>query len=99
MHPAGTAGFTRSNSTATARLLAINGGQVRTFTRNGYDWSDRYGPIVDAAAKLRCQSAIIDGEVISPGAEVRHKAATIRTGEGIRLAGKDAEREYSSKHT
>jgi hypothetical protein len=30
---------------------------------------------------------------------VRHKAATIRTGEGIRLAGKDAEREYSSEHT
>ena len=50
-------------------LLAVNGGQARAFTRNGYDWSDRYGPIVEAAAKLRCRSAIIDGEVISPGAD------------------------------
>jgi hypothetical protein len=37
--------------------------------------------------------------VISPGAEVRHKAATIRTGEGIRLAGKVAEeRIHQSTH-
>jgi hypothetical protein len=30
--------------------------------------------------------------LISPGAEVRHKAATIRTGEGIRLAGKNIDK-------
>ena len=39
-------------------------GRARVFTRNGYDWSDRYLSIVRAAANLRCQSAIIDGEAI-----------------------------------
>ena len=38
--------------------------QARVFTRNGYDWSDRYPSIVRAAAKLPCLSAIIDGEAI-----------------------------------
>ena len=44
--------------------LVIERGQVRVFSRNGHDWSDRYPGIVRAAAKLRCQSAIIDGEAI-----------------------------------
>jgi bifunctional non-homologous end joining protein LigD len=34
------------------------------FTRNGHDWSERFPAIVRAAANLRCQSAIIDGEAI-----------------------------------
>jgi bifunctional non-homologous end joining protein LigD len=42
----------------------IERGQVRVFSRNGHDWSDRYPSIVCAAAKLPCQSAIIDGEAI-----------------------------------
>ena len=33
-------------------LLVVGGGQARAFTRNGYDWSDSYQPIVDEAAKL-----------------------------------------------
>ena len=37
------------------------------LTRNGHDWSDRYPSIVRAAANLRCQSAIIDGEAIVQG--------------------------------
>ena len=40
---------------------------ARAFTRNGYDWSDRYRPIVDAARALRCSSAIIDGEMCVQG--------------------------------
>src|SRR6478609_2100520 len=38
--------------------------QARVFTRNGYDWSERYPSIVRTAAKLRCKSAIIGGEAI-----------------------------------
>jgi bifunctional non-homologous end joining protein LigD len=34
------------------------------FTRNGFDWSERYPAIVKAASKLRCERAIIDGEGI-----------------------------------
>ena len=44
--------------------VVIERGQVRVFSRNGHDWSDRYPGIVRAAAKLRCKSAIIDGEAI-----------------------------------
>jgi DNA ligase D-like protein (predicted ligase) len=44
--------------------VLLERGQARVLTRNGYDWSDRYPSIVRAASRLRCQSAIIDGEVI-----------------------------------
>ena len=44
--------------------VVIERGQARVFSRNGYDWSDRYPGIVRAAAGLRCKSAIIDGEAI-----------------------------------
>ena len=44
--------------------VLLERGGARVFTRSGYDWSDRYPSIVRAAAKLRCQSAIIDGEAI-----------------------------------
>jgi len=36
--------------------VVIERGQVRVFSRNGHDWSDRYPGIVRAAAKLRCRS-------------------------------------------
>jgi ATP-dependent DNA ligase len=44
--------------------VVIERGQVRVFSRNGYDWSDRYPGIVRAAARLPCKSAIIDGEAV-----------------------------------
>ena len=44
--------------------VLLERGQACVLTRNGYDWSDRYPSIVRAAANLRCQSAIIDGEAI-----------------------------------
>ncbi len=44
--------------------LLLEGGQARVFTRNGYDWTENYPSLVRAAANLRCQSAIIDGEAV-----------------------------------
>jgi bifunctional non-homologous end joining protein LigD len=44
--------------------VVIERGQVPVFSRNGYDWSDRYPSFVRAAARLHCQTAIIDGEAI-----------------------------------
>src|SRR6478736_5799801 len=44
--------------------VLLEQGQGRVFTRNGHDWTDRYPSIVRAAANLRCQSAILDGEAI-----------------------------------
>jgi bifunctional non-homologous end joining protein LigD len=44
--------------------VLLQQGQGRVFTRNRHDWTDRFPSIVRAAANLRCQSAIIDGEAI-----------------------------------
>jgi ATP-dependent DNA ligase len=44
--------------------VVIERSQVRVFSRNGYDWSDRYPGLFRAAANLRCESAIIDGEAV-----------------------------------
>jgi bifunctional non-homologous end joining protein LigD len=44
--------------------VLLERGKARVFTRNGYDWTDRFPSIVRAAANLRCQWAIIDGEAI-----------------------------------
>lgn len=44
--------------------LVVEDGAARAFTRNGHDWTAKYGPIVAAANTLPCTSAIIDGELI-----------------------------------
>jgi bifunctional non-homologous end joining protein LigD len=46
------------------RVLArIDGDDVRIFTRNGNDWTDRLRPIADAVAQLGLTSAWLDGEI------------------------------------
>jgi ATP-dependent DNA ligase len=49
--------------------LVIERGAARAYTRNGFDWSDRYPGIIRAAAKLPLRSAILDGEVVVQDAE------------------------------
>jgi bifunctional non-homologous end joining protein LigD len=39
-------------------------GRVRLFTRNGFDWTDRYPRISEAMAALRAIQAVIDGEAV-----------------------------------
>ncbi len=46
-------------------LLAIAGTSAKAYTRTGLDWSDRFAPIVAAAAKLGTGSALIDGEIVA----------------------------------
>ena len=48
--------------------LVIDAGGIRAFSRRGVDWTDKYRPIVGAAAELHVKSAIIDGEMIAPDA-------------------------------
>ena len=45
-------------------IVVVERGEARVYTRNGFDWSERYPSIVRAASNLRCKSAIIDGEAI-----------------------------------
>lgn len=37
---------------------------MHLITRNGFDFTDRYPPITEAMQTLRCQSCVIDGEVV-----------------------------------
>jgi bifunctional non-homologous end joining protein LigD len=47
------------------RLMAWRDGErVRLFTRNGYDWRERYPLIVAAVAALKVRSCLIDGEAV-----------------------------------
>src|SRR5215210_1707668 len=45
-------------------VVVVDRGEARAYTRNGFDWTDRYPGIVSSAGKLKCHSAILDGEVI-----------------------------------
>ncbi|MFI0844469.1 ATP-dependent DNA ligase [Mesorhizobium sp. IMUNJ 23232] len=38
--------------------------KTRIFTRNGFDWSAKYAPLIKAAAGIDAVDAIIDGEII-----------------------------------
>ncbi|MBS0343654.1 MAG: DNA ligase D [Proteobacteria bacterium] len=50
------------------RLLArIEGKDVRCFTRNGHDWSDKLPELVKALRALKLRSAWIDGEIVVEG--------------------------------
>lgn len=45
--------------------------RVRLFTRNGYDWSDRFPLVVQAALRNRQSSFVIDGEAVLLGVDGR----------------------------
>ncbi|WP_454597083.1 DNA ligase D [Qipengyuania sp. SM2507] len=46
-------------------LVAARGDEVRVFTRNGKDWTDKFGPLVAAIAALDLPSCLIDGEIVA----------------------------------
>jgi ATP-dependent DNA ligase len=48
----------------TATLIVIDQGKVRAFSRPGRDWTGPYRRVVEAAGKLSCKAALIDGEVV-----------------------------------
>ena len=48
-------------------IVQREGKRVRLLTRRGYDWSDRYPLIAEAALRLRKQSFVIDGVAVVLG--------------------------------
>ena len=44
-------------------LTQIESGEVKIFTRSGLDWTDRYGDLPRALARLGVSSAWLDGEI------------------------------------
>lgn len=45
-------------------LIAVGGGEARAYTRSGLDWSDKFAPLIKAAAGLKVSSALLDGEAV-----------------------------------
>src|SRR4051794_15460158 len=50
-------------------IVQRDGKRVRLLTRNGYDWSDKYPLIAEAALRNRCTSFVIDGEAVLLGVD------------------------------
>jgi bifunctional non-homologous end joining protein LigD len=50
-------------------IVRRDGIAVRLFTRNGYDWTDRYPAIAAAASNLLAKSFTLDGEAVVCGAD------------------------------
>jgi bifunctional non-homologous end joining protein LigD len=52
-------------------LASVGGGKVAIRTRGGLDWTGKFAPLVEPLSKLRCKSALIDGEIAVADAEGR----------------------------
>jgi bifunctional non-homologous end joining protein LigD len=52
-------------------IIQREGKRVRLFTRNAYDWSQRFPLIVEAALRNRQSSFVIDGEAVQLGVDGR----------------------------
>jgi bifunctional non-homologous end joining protein LigD len=50
-------------------LIAVAGDKVTIHTRTGLDWTEKFQPVADAIAALDLPPALIDGEIVSLGAD------------------------------
>ena len=74
------------------RLLGlIGGGDARLFTRAANDWTSRFESLRAALARLKVQSALIDGEVVHTAADgtqsfhsLQNALSTEKKAEGLR---------------
>jgi len=48
-------------------MIAAAGDNVLVYTRNGHDWTEKFGPLVEAVAALDLPPCLIDGEVVAYG--------------------------------
>ncbi|HEY9055705.1 MAG TPA: DNA ligase D [Aurantimonas sp.] len=46
-------------------LIGVGRGEVRCWTRNEKDWTDKFGQVAEAAGRLGCGNALIDGEIVA----------------------------------
>ncbi|MBX7535086.1 DNA ligase D [Qipengyuania sp. GH1] len=76
-------------------LVAAKGDSVAIYTRNGKDWTDKFGPLVDAIAALDLPPCLIDGEIVASDAKGNPDFSTLQKvlkrgkgsqGDGDRLA-------------
>ncbi len=68
-------------------LCRIENGTAHIFTRNGLDWTGRFGPIAEAASKLPVRSAFLDGEIVVLGPSGATSFQALQTAIGGKKAG------------
>ncbi|MBL8651460.1 MAG: DNA ligase D [Sphingopyxis sp.] len=49
--------------------IAAAGDEVRVYTRNGLDWTDKFAPLVRHIAALDLPPCLIDGEIVAYGSD------------------------------
>ena len=72
-------------------LVAAKGEKVRVHTRSGKDWTDKFGPLVEAIAALDLPACLIDGEIVATGKDGNPDFSTLqqvlKRGHGSQAAG------------
>ena len=59
-------------------MIAAKGSEVRAYTRSGKDWTDKFGPLVDAVAALALPACLIDGEIVAYDAKGNPDFSTLQ---------------------
>jgi bifunctional non-homologous end joining protein LigD len=59
-------------------IALVSGGKTKLLTRNGHDWTDRYGDIAAAFSALPATDAVIDGEIVVPDEQGRTKFGALQ---------------------
>ncbi|CAG0983836.1 Multifunctional non-homologous end joining protein LigD [Rhizobiaceae bacterium] len=60
--------------------VAISGGEVVVYTRNGHDWTRQFKVILPPLQSLTTGSALIDGEIVAIDSQGRTNFSMLKTG-------------------
>lgn len=60
--------------------VAIAGGDVRVYTRNGHDWTEQFKVLVEPLRSLTKGTALIDGEVVAIDSKGRTNFSMLKSG-------------------
>ncbi|NNC53371.1 MAG: ATP-dependent DNA ligase, partial [Erythrobacter sp.] len=59
-------------------MIAAKDDDVRVYTRNGKDWTDKFAPLVDAIATLQLPACLLDGEIVAYDAKGNPDFSTLQ---------------------
>lgn len=65
--------------------VAISGSEVRVYTRNGHDWTDKFSTLLEPLRRLTKGSALLDGEIVAIDQKGRTNFSMLKTGIGAGL--------------
>jgi bifunctional non-homologous end joining protein LigD len=91
--PAGNGWFHEIKFDGYRAEIAAAGSDVRVYTRNGLDWTDKFAPLVGHIAALDLPPCLIDGEIVAYGKDGNPDFSSLQTilkrGHGAQDAGTD----------